>query len=155
MFTLSPSRWPALASLAVCLAVAASGCSSGEKLYPVKGKIVLDGTELKAGNVNFVPDTAKGNKAKNAPLGQINSDGTYTVFTEGKAGAPAGWYKVTVSTMAPGMGAAEPGAATKPVGADATGGQINPKYTDPTKTDLEVEVVASPSPTQYDLKVSR
>jgi hypothetical protein len=153
MFTLSPGRWVALLSLAACLA--STGCGGGgDKLYTVKGKVLLNDAELKAGNVTFLPDTAKKNTTKNSPMGQIGADGTYTISTEGKSGAPAGWYKVTVVTNMPGMGAQTPD-TPKASKVSAAPTNINAKYSDPLKTDLAVEVVASPSPTQYDLKVTR
>src|SRR5687767_13348261 len=83
------------AALALGLFLVA-GCDGGG-LPPVKGKVTVDGAALTSGSVRFVPDTTKGNKATTEPAGEIGSDGTYTLHTNGKPGAPAGWYKVTVS----------------------------------------------------------
>jgi hypothetical protein len=135
--------------------VAFTGCGgSGPKLYPVKGKITLAGTELKAGTVAFIPDQGRGNKVAKGPVGKIGADGSYTVSTEGKDGAPLGFYKVTVNTEMPGMnpGAIDP---NKPPTLPSGGGDINKRFTSAETTTLSVEVVASPQPGQYDLKVTR
>jgi len=155
MSTLSPCRWRLLAPLLACAVLIASGCGGGEKLYPVQGKVTLDGTNLKAGAVTFVPDAEKGNKTKSSPTGQIGPDGTYTVSTAGRSGAPAGWYKVTVQTKTAGMGGTTPvTGATEAPALVAPTAEIDAKYSDPSKTDLRVEVVASPQANAYDLKVS-
>jgi hypothetical protein len=132
--------------------VAFTGCGgSGPKLTSVKGKVTIGGTDLKAGVVTFIPDTLKGNKnAKGPAIGKINSDGTYTLTTEGKDGAPLGWYKVTVVTKMPGMDAGQPD-----VGKPDMGGDVNASYASSETTPLHVEVVATPQPGQYDLKVNR
>jgi hypothetical protein len=147
----------ALVLIALCV-LSVGGCSSGtsETLYPVTGKILHKGTELKAGMVTFVPDEAKGNKSKSSPGGQIGPDGTYTLTTAGRPGAPAGWYRVTVNTEVPGMGMTTPD-PNRP-GVSLGSGmpvQIDPKYKDVSKTDLLYEVVASPAPGAYDLKLLR
>jgi len=123
-------------------------------LYPVKGKITLDGADLKAGVVTFIPDQGKGNKVAKGPVGKIGSDGTYTIATDGKDGAPLGWYKVTVVTQMPGMDAA-PADPSKPPPMPSGGGDINKRFTSAETTTLSVEVVAAPQPGQYDLKVTR
>ena len=72
--------------------VLAVGCSKKgptDKLVPVSGKVSLDGTPLKMGQVLFTPD--KGNPTKLAPMGQIGEDGSYTAQCEGQPGAPVGW----------------------------------------------------------------
>jgi len=138
----------------------ACGCGSSEKLYPVSGKVYLKNDLLKGGSVSFVPDDAKGNKVKSQPTGMIGPDGSYTLSYEGKPGAPAGWYKVTVSTETPGMGGMGPPPVhtdpSKPAPLAGSGGvKTDPKYRDPSKTDLKVEVVPSPSAGAYDLKLQQ
>ena len=128
--------------LLLAAAVTPLGCGpSGPKLVHVSGTVTLDGTPLQSGTVTFVADASKGNTQMGTPAGNIGTDGTYKISTEGKNGSPLGWYKVTVVTNFPG---APPGAVA-----------INPKYTDQTKTDLSVEVVANPQPGAYDLKLSK
>jgi len=124
-----------------CFALAIGGCKTGETLYPVSGKVTVGDTPLNAGAITFAPDTAKGNTAKSMATGQIKSGGEYSLTTEGKTGAPLGWYKVTIMTNTP--------------GGEKSTIQVNPKYTNPTTTNLAVEVVASPSPGKYDFKLTK
>src|SRR5262245_6775858 len=89
----TPSRLRAAFAPFFCAVVAlASGCGgSVGSLHEVKGKVTIDGNPMSGGSVRFVPDTAKGNKSGLEPVGVIGTDGTYTVATAGKPGAPEGW----------------------------------------------------------------
>ena len=113
--------------------------------FPVKGKVTVDGKSADHGSVAFWPDAAKGNTSKYECGGVIASDGSYTVLTRGKAGAPPGAYKVTVVMQ------------TKADSTDPTKATLElPKiYTSKEKTPLTVEVVASPAPGVYDLVVKQ
>jgi len=122
------------------LAFAVWGCGSGETYYPVTGKVTLGNTPLTSGNVNFVADISKGNQTKATPGGQISSDGTYTLSSGDKSGAPAGWYKVTVFTNVP--------------GSPPSSVNLNPRYMTPGTTDLAVEVAPNAEPGRYDLKLN-
>jgi len=121
------------------------GCKKSEPLYPVTGKVMLGKNKVTEGIVTFVPDESKGNKSKFSPTGKIESDGTYTLMTDGKPGAPAGWYKVIVNTETPGMSATTPGETPgKAAPLNPTQGpKIDPKYKDVAKTPITKEVVAS------------
>lgn len=124
----------------------ATGCGGGgDRLYPVSGKVTLNNQPLTFGIVNFFPEAAaaKGEKQRAIPVGKIEPDGSYTLSTDGKSGAPAGKYKVVVNTMVPPTGDAKVVKATP----------VNQKYTTP-DSPLRVEVVASPSPGAYDLKLT-
>jgi hypothetical protein len=68
-------------------------------LNHVSGKVLYHGTTLAEGLIVFTPDTTKGESGKIA-YGTIANDGTYTLRTEGADGATAGWYRVTVASMA-------------------------------------------------------
>jgi hypothetical protein len=126
-----------------------SGCG-GEKLYSVSGKVTVGDQPLTAGMVSLTPDTSKGNKGSAGPIGPIKSDGTYSLTTEGKTGAPAGWYKVCILPGMPSMGTdLKPDGKAPPM--PKLG--INPKYGNPSTTDLVVEVKASGGP--YDLKPNK
>ena len=144
-------------SLVGALAVGVAGCGSGgPKLYPVSGKVMLGKEPLKAGMVTYFPDEAKGNKSKNSPTGEIQSDGSYKLSTSGKPGAPAGWYKIMVTTSTPGMGGATTPDPNNPqvasLNPQGSGPQVNDKYKSVSTTDLAKEVV--PSGGAYDLEVS-
>jgi hypothetical protein len=123
------------------LMVAGCGSSGKDKLYPVSGKVTLGGTVLTAGQVTFHPDLSKGNNAKGVPTGALGADGTYSLTTDGKAGAPVGAYKVTVITNFP--------------GASGTPVPINPKYANPNASGLNREVVPNSASAAYDLQVTK
>jgi hypothetical protein len=94
------ARGPALGRAARVLSgvifVVMTGCGqtnplSGEKLYPVKGKVVLDdGKPLTTGSTIFVGISS--NISVSAPIG---SDGTFE-FTGTTPGLPAGEYRVAI-----------------------------------------------------------
>jgi len=132
-----------------------AGCGKQETHYPVSGKVTLNNAPLKGGIVTFIPDESKGNKSKSNATGMINAEGNYTLMTNGRSGAPAGWYKVTVNPDTPsGMGgAAEPGKNPQltPLGG---GVKIEQRFKDPGSTPITKEVVASGAAAgHYDLAV--
>jgi hypothetical protein len=129
-----------LSVLAVLAAV--PGCGQSEKLYPVSGKVSLGNGPLTMGLVSLVPDA--GNPTKSHPSASIEADGSYNVTTNGKTGAPAGKYKIAVTTMVP------PGSDTT-----VTPVQIQHKYMDANTSGLSYEVKEHPEPGQYDLKLNK
>ena len=129
-------------ALALCLFLTA-GCNSGG-LHKVSGKVLVDGNPLTTGSVRVVPDTTRGNKAAAEPVGQIGSDGTYTLSTNGQPGAPPGWYTVTVN-------ATEVPESSRPNSGKAL---VARKFNNPATSGLAVEVVPSPAAGAYDLKVT-
>jgi hypothetical protein len=142
LFSPLPLRAPvALACFSLLLASLGCGSSGKDKLIPVSGKVILGGSPLTAGQVAFHPDLAKGNKAKGVPTGSIGGDGSYSLTTDGKPGAPVGAYKVTVSTNFPGM--------------SGTPVPINAKYNNPNGSGLDREVVPNPASGAYDLQVTK
>ncbi|HEY7314209.1 MAG TPA: hypothetical protein VH643_32960 [Gemmataceae bacterium] len=144
---------PRLGCLVVLVCVfVVSGC--GKKLppmAPISGKVTVDGQPVSSGQVVFVPDVKvvgadKPIEQSTAGLsaGQI-ADGEYKISTSGKDGAPVGKYKVIVTpSMMP------TGDAKK---MPASG--FNKAYSDPNQTPLKFEVVASPEPGRYDLKLRK
>lgn len=123
------------------------GCGGGPKLVPVKGKVYLAEQPVSAGETvkGFVvlhPDAEKGNKTQEQVQGEIGADGSFTVFTRDKEGAPLGWYKVTVDLAD--VKASDP-YYYKP--------KIDDKYLEKDKSGLALEVVESPEPGRYDLKL--
>src|SRR6516165_4933167 len=66
--------------------VGALGC--GAAPVPVSGKVMLDKKPLTTGIVSFRPDRGKGNTNAVEPRGKIAEDGSYTLATNGKPGAP-------------------------------------------------------------------
>jgi hypothetical protein len=138
-------RWLAACLLAGSLGLAAGCGGDGEHLVPVTGKVTVGSQVLTGGVVTFIPDKAKHNSAKGSAIGTIGADGTYTLTSDSKSGAPPGWYKVTVSTKVP-----PAGDMTKPPPPPVP---LRSKYTSATTTDLFVEVVDNVSAGHYDLKL--
>jgi hypothetical protein len=126
-----------------------AGCSEPQlKLVtPVEGKISAGEQPLAAGNITFHPDTSKGNNAKYSqlPVGSI-SDGTYSIATGGKPGAPEGWYKVTLTSSVP-SDPKDEYSIPKLV--------VDQAYTDAATTTLLIEVKEGAGAGAYDLKVPK
>ncbi len=92
----------ALLTALLPLLAAAPGCDGRiGKCYVVEGTVYVEGKPLvgKSGFVTFRPDASKGNQGEFAAVGPLNPDGTYTLSTQSKDGAPAGWYRVTVTAV--------------------------------------------------------
>lgn len=121
----------------------ASGCAR-EKLYPVEGKVLLEGAPLKGkgGSVVLKADAGKGNATKSQPIGILQKDGTFKVMTQGRPGAPAGWYKILVSAT---------DAAQNPN--NETRALLSTRYLTEATTPLAFEVVAPPATGSYELKL--
>lgn len=80
-----------------------AGCNSGPDLpplAPVRGVVTLDGDPLPRGNVQFIPDTDRGNGGPTATA-TIGPDGSYTLATAGEEGAMVGWHKVRILSQQP------------------------------------------------------
>ncbi len=136
-----------------------SGCGGGPSLAKVEGKVAFkNGTPLKGGSLILWAEGGKTEGAKGQPTGTIAVDGTFKVVTEGRPGAPVGRYKVTVLPGPAGAGAGGDPANMKgapPPTASPLGRVLNPKYEDPSTTDLIIEVAATPPPDGYKLPVSK
>jgi hypothetical protein len=137
-------RWCVVVVVFALLSLPLIGCGGGGgSLNPVEGKVTVDDKAIAAGSVAFHPDESKGNKSKKVAVGDI-TDGSYKLFTDGKPGAPPGWYKVTIAAQT--QVDSDKAELAKSLVAD--------KFTDPMETPLLKEVTASPSAGAYDLKVS-
>jgi hypothetical protein len=133
-----------------------SGCGDGSRVgptFPVSGQITFMNEPLVAKNtiVLLKPDASKGNTSPFEPTGTVDESGTYVLRTEGKMGAPPGWYKVVVVSRddAP---VVHPKAQQnhRPVSKSL----VPAKYGQEKSTDLVIEVVENPSPGAYDLKLT-
>src|SRR5438045_3467653 len=105
---MTSTLFPARAGLFLWLCTfVLAGCDNSPKLppmAPVSGKVTMDSKPVTSGNVSLLPQSTD-NKA-GLSAGQIGEDGSYTIFTAGKEGAPLGKYKVTVTpSMVPQSGA--------------------------------------------------
>lgn len=120
-----------------------SGCGAGSSMTPVSGRVTVNGQPLTKGHVTFHPNKAKGNTFGGVCVGEINSQGEYTLETNGKPGAPLGWYKITVSAMETTPDNTNPSMQSP----------VDNTYALPDITPLEKEVVAKASPGTYDVKI--
>jgi hypothetical protein len=120
-----------------------AGCGGPASVatVPVTGKVTLDGQPVTSGQVSFFAADAKAGVG--LCTGIIDANGEYKIFSDGKPGAPLGKYKVMVMpSMVP------------PTGGGALARPQNDKYSDAKSTTLSVEVVSSPAPGAYDLKMT-
>jgi len=120
-----------------------SGCKGGTSMTPVSGRVTLNGQPLTKGHVTFHPNKDKGNTFGGVCVGEINAQGEYKLQTNGKPGAPLGWYKVTVDATE------KTPDNTKP----PTQSLVPRTYALPDITPLEKEVVANASSGAYDIKI--
>ena len=132
--------------LAAASVLVLSGCGSDPlNAASVRGKVTVDNQPLTTGSVRFVPDKTKGNTSPVEPLGLINESGQFELSTNGKPGAPLGWYKVAVI-------AADMPDSTKVNAVPKS--YVGNKFNDPEFSGLSVEVVSSAKDGAYDLKVT-
>jgi hypothetical protein len=136
---------PVLLSAAL-LAVWGCGSSGPDGLVPVSGKVTVGGKALTKGSVSFRADKLRGNTSTAEPYGQINEDGTYTLYTNKRAGAPVGKYVVLVEASEE-PDPNNPSATPKAI--------VDPKYSDPERPILQIDVVDNPKPGHYDLPLPK
>lgn len=124
------------------------GCSrdDGPQVVKVQGTLTLEGEPLSGVGVSFRPDASKGNTLPYLPGGSTDESGVYQLTTAAKDGAPEGWYKVVLFPPSAPPGAEMP-KSTKP--------PFNPKYSDPAKSELTIEVVKNADTGAYDLEVTK
>ncbi len=99
---------PILAAL--CVVVFSLGCRSESSLTPVTGQVLLDDMPLGSGSLTLEPVPVT--KSWDRPVGTIDPEGQFTIFTNGRLGAPPGNYRVVIFAHAdtdPGAGSAHPG----------------------------------------------
>jgi hypothetical protein len=144
------ARWlTGLCAVTLLAVVAGCGADNGDRLLPVAGKVALGDRPLTIGVVSFRPDASKGNQSMHHPHGEINAEGRYELTTQGKKGAPPGWYKVLVFADGNTTDNNPPAHPLPP------NWLMNVKYTAESTTDLFIEVVETPSAGAYDLTVSK
>jgi hypothetical protein len=124
-----------------------AGCGpKPEKLVPISGKITIQGEPLPYGTITLVPDVAAGNKTKLQPFGKVKADGSYSVETDGKPGAPVGPYLVGISSIKP---------STPEDGYKPPVWAASQEYLDPNKSGLKLTVVESPAAGAYDIVLTK
>jgi hypothetical protein len=111
-------------------------------MLPVEGQVRYGGKPLTQGTVVLYADAGKGNLSKHEPRGRIEADGRYQIFTHPHAGAPPGWYKVSVLVT-------EPSDPKNPYSLPRS--LIPEKFGKPDESGLTIEVRSPPPPGAYDL----
>jgi hypothetical protein len=146
------SQWPVTAMFFALLACGCGDSSGVGKTFAVTGKVTLDDGPMTAPNtiVLFKPDAGRGNTSPFEPAGTVDGQGSYTLVTKGKNGAPPGWYKVIVTANEP-RGADEKGPRNHRPGPRSL---LPAKYGQAATTTVAIEVVENPAAGAYDVKLS-
>lgn len=141
------------------MAVAIIGCSGNVdprlavKVYPVKGKLLVDGAPAPGATLFFLPEEFAVQDSKTAPthlIGAVADEkGEFEVMTNGLLkGAPLGTYRVGVSWRKP--------LATVDREGDVRGRELlSVKYLNPRTSNLEIEVVDADGPLVLEFKLDR
>jgi hypothetical protein len=136
------------------LLVVPLGCDSSGvgRTYPVTGRITLNDKPFSAPVVAvlFKPDSSKGNTSSFEPVGIVDENGEFQVKTNGKEGAPPGWYKVIVAASDGKAVHARKPNDKKPV----VRSLLPERYGTAATSKLSIEVVENPGPAAYDLKLT-
>jgi hypothetical protein len=150
-----PFRGLPLLPLALLYGCLASGCGDDSGIgptFPVAGKVTINNAPLTAKStiVLFKPDASRGNTSPFEPAGTVDADGSYSLKTKGKNGAPPGWYKVVVTAREE----SPPVHPQNPRHRPATKSLVPAKYGLEKTSDLSIEVVENPGLGAYDLKLT-
>jgi hypothetical protein len=144
---------PAASFLAALLVLGCFDNSGVGKTVPVKGRVTINDEPLSAesATVLFKPDKSKGNASPFEPTGKVEKDGSYSLVTKGKRGAPPGWYRVIVTATD-----SRPEPAKDPKRGHPHPRSLVPaKYGQEKTSNLSIEVVESPAQGSYDLKLNK
>jgi hypothetical protein len=137
--------------------VMVAGCGGDDAAYHptllsgIGGRVTLDSQPLTTGVVTFAPD--EGNPLRVPATGRIEGDGSYTISTGGRDGAPAGRYRVCVSPDPREEDALQRDRYKRgklPAGVVT----IPDRYRYAAKTPLRIEVAEGASPGAYDLRLT-
>lgn len=133
-------------SVIFALFLVLSGCGgSSLQTVPVAGKVTVAGKPFtKGGTIVFYPDSAKGNESTLTATGDLNEQGEYRLTAKEKSGAPAGWYKVTISSQGP-SNPKDPYSLPKNF--------LDVKYGSIEKTTLALEVKEGQGPEAYTINI--
>jgi hypothetical protein len=114
-------------------------CSGGKTPNPVQGKVLYKDQPAKGVVVTFHPKGADPVTARR-PIGLTKEDGTFTLTTDQKEGAPAGEYVVTIiwpEEVAPKSKFSTEGPDTRD--------RLKGAYADPASSTLKIEIKKGPN----------
>jgi hypothetical protein len=123
-------------ALAVSLMLLLAGCNGkSDSLAPVHGRIFFKNIPLQTGTIVFTPNESRG-AAGPLARAEVQSDGSYHLWTGDKPGATTGWHRVTILALedVPREGLAEP--CQRPLLL------LPERYRDPELSGLECEIKA-------------
>ncbi len=145
------------------LLVSALGCAGGEAgdensggdispaQVPVGGAVTLNGKPLSHAVVTFLPPSGP-----SVGTGETDDEGKYTLSSMGRAGLPAGAYKVSVSYLVSADGVPQGlvarGSIVQGPGMLSAKEQLPPEYADLGRTSLAAKVPADGGTFNFDLK---
>jgi hypothetical protein len=135
------------AAIIAAWVAACAGCGNSSGLYPVSGKVLVNGEPAVGATVTFVRKGSAEPFKEPTPQGVVGEDGTFTLSGPGGDGAPAGDYVVLVEW--------KEGAGAKRGRAPALSApdRLKKKYLDPNKPQLTATVEAkSNNLPPFDLK---
>lgn len=132
---------------AVSLLWLLNGCRAeeGPPLVRVQGTVRHQGQPLASGSISLRPDTSG---VWHQPTGVIAADGHFEIYTDRRAGAPPGDYRVIIFANAPVMtstGRASPGLPQS---------LIPRRYQDPATTPLRLKVGEDTARSPVDFEVT-
>ena len=133
------SRYVAF-TITICVSVTCfDGCSKGvvdrDKVYPVSGKVLVQGKPAEGARITFYQADETANRPGMAiPFGDVDSSGVYHLqsYVPGD-GAPVGDYRVAVAWLEPIPPGMNPESVTRK---DRLAG----RYADPEKSNLTAKV---------------
>jgi len=129
-----------LAVLSLCFLGCSGGPDDAPETIPVTGTVTLDGAPLSDARVTFIPDGSG-----QAASGPTDAEGKFTLKTNGLDGAPAGKYKVSVSSSAP---EPMPGVDDE----ESSQSAIPAKYSNADESGFTADVSAGSNDFTFDLK---
>ena len=134
------TRWLTLVVAGFALGFAS--CDSGPDLQRVTGTLTVGGKPAQGATVVFHP---KGNEALSAirPSAMVGADGTYSLMSGDRQGAPPGEYVVTIAwreVAPPGKGAETPGKLADPE-KTPTVDKLQGKYSNRATSQISRQVV--------------